>query len=458
MRGDVLRGKIMKKIIKLVCVLFLLMMGVVSSISTVNAQESILKVVKDEGYEISSSDTPKASLVVSIANGEILWQENPDKAVDPASLSKLMTIFIVYDAIKEGKISLSDKVVPTATDEAISKITALSNVPLTAGVEYPVEELVKMALLPSSNAATILLSHLVNDNSDEFVDLMNQKAKELGMTNTKFEGATGAVAEDFQGHYTVKRHSMNQPNQTTARDLAKMVIALYKSHPEITQFTRNSTLTVMSGQTNENTKQTVQADLLAIPGIIGLKTGTSERDGFNYIGIYQKDGVELLDIVLGVSEWTSAAGEYNRHKIGNALLSYVLKQYEAQTLFNPGIQTIQGQKVKLDHAVKVFTEKGKTAAYQIEGNQLKVATPQGTIYEQELTYSIEKEPDEAVESTYEETTTEASQWIPKIIWNKTVHFIKKLPLLFWVFFFGIVLVFYVLRKFLKTSFKKDRRR
>ena len=114
--------------------------------------------------------------------------------------------------------------------------------------------------------------------------------------------------------------------------------------------------------------------------------------------------------------------------------------------------------MKLDHAVKVFTEKGKTATYQIEGNQLKVATPQGTIYEQELTYSIEKEPDEAVESTYEETTTEASQWIPKIIWNKTVHFIKKLPLLFWVFFFGIVLVFYVLRKFLKTNSKRGRRR
>ncbi len=319
-----------------------------------------------------------------------------------------------------------------------------------------------MALLPSSNAATILLSHLVNDNSDEFVDLMNQKAKELGMTNTKFEGATGAVAEDFQGHYTVKRHSMNQPNQTTARDLAKMVIALYKSHPEITQYTRNSTLTVMSGtpyaQTIKNTNHSVQGDLLAYPGIIGLKTGTSERDGFNYIGIYQKDGVELLDIVLGVSEWTSAAGEYNRHKIGNALLSYVLKQYEAQTLFNPGIQTIQGQKVKLDHAVKVFTEKGKTATYQIEGNQLKVATPQGTIYEQELTFSVEKEPDEAVESTYEETTTEASQWIPRNIWNKTVHFIKKLPLLFWVFFFGVVLVFYVLRKFLKTSSKRNHRR
>ena len=114
--------------------------------------------------------------------------------------------------------------------------------------------------------------------------------------------------------------------------------------------------------------------------------------------------------------------------------------------------------MKLDHAVKVFTEKGKTADYQIEGNQLKVATPQGTIYEQELTYSIEKEPDGVAESTYEETTTEASQWIPKSIWNKTVHFIKNLPLLFWVFFFAIVLVFYVLRKFLKTSSKRNRRK
>ena len=140
------------------------------------------------------------------------------------------------------------------------------------------------------------------------------------------------------------------------------------------------------------------------------------------------------------------------------MLSYVLKQYEAQTLFNPGIQTIHGQKVKLDHAVKVFTEKGKAATYQIEGNQLKVATPQGTIYEQELTYSIEKEPDGVAESTYEETTTEASQWIPKSIWNKTLHFIKNIPLLFWVFFFAIVLVFYVLRKFLKTSSKRNHRR
>lgn len=195
--------------------------GMFAPITTVLAQESIIKITQEEGYSVSQEDTPKSSMVVNLFNGEILWQQNPDRVVDPASLSKLMTIFLVYDAIKSGKFTLQDKVVATKNDQAISNLTNLSNSPIVAGVEYPVSELVKMALLPSSNAAVLMLANLINPNTDDYVDLINQKAQELGMTNTKFVGASGAVTQDFEGLYTVKRYSSNETNQSTARDLAK---------------------------------------------------------------------------------------------------------------------------------------------------------------------------------------------------------------------------------------------
>ena len=321
-----LGGKMVKKLLKIAmsCVV---LTGMLAPITTVLAQESSITITKNEGKSVSEADTPKGDIVVSLSNGEILFQENPDNVVDPASLSKLMTIFMVYDAIKSGKIKLEDKVVATKNDQAISNLTNLSNSPIVEGVEYPVSELIKMALLPSSNAAVLMLANLINPNTDDYVDLINQKAQELGMTNTKFVGASGAVTKDFEGLYTVQRYPSNETNQSTARDLAKMVVAMLKAHPEITEITKNKELTVMSGtpyaKTITNTNHSVEGDLLAYPGIVGLKTGTSERDGFNYIGIYKQDGVELVEVILGVGQFADHHGEYNRHKIGNALLQYI---------------------------------------------------------------------------------------------------------------------------------------
>ena len=121
-------------------------------------KNQVLRLQRTRGILYPNADTPKGDIVVNFSNGEILFQENPDRVVDPASLSKLMTIFMVYDAIKSGKIKLEDKVVASNNDQAISNLTNLSNSPIVAGVEYPVSELIKMALLPSSNAAVLMLA------------------------------------------------------------------------------------------------------------------------------------------------------------------------------------------------------------------------------------------------------------------------------------------------------------
>ena len=438
--------------------------GMVAPITTVLAQESSITITKNEGNSVSEADTPKGDIVVNLSNGEILFQENPDNIVDPASLSKLMTIFMVYDAIKSGRIRLEDKVVATKNDQAISNLTNLSNSPIVAGVEYPVSELIKMALLPSSNAAVLMLANLINPNTDDYVDLINQKAQELGMTHTKFVGASGAVTKDFEGLYTVQRYPSNETNQSTARDLAKMVVAMLKAHPEITEITKNKELTVMSGtpyaKTITNTNHSVEGDLLAYPGIVGLKTGTSERDGFNYIGIYKQNGVELVEVILGVGQFADHHGEYNRHKIGNALLQYIFKNFEHKTLFNPGTQTIDGQKVMLEHAVDVFVEKGKEPAVTVEGNTLKVQTNYGTLYDSEYTVKVEQAASDAQESTYIETTQNEEK-LPKRIIEGLLRFLLRVPFLVWLavlgFLFVLVMILNMKKKIKRRKTRINRR-
>ena len=458
-----LGGKMVKKLFK-IAMCCVVLTGMLAPITTVLAQESSITITKNEGNSVSEADTPKGDIVVNLSNEEILFQENPDNVVDPASLSKLMTIFMVYDAIKSGKIKLEDKVVATKNDQAISNLTNLSNSPIVEGVEYPVSELIKMALLPSSNAAVLMLANLINPNADDYVDLINQKAQELGMTNTKFVGASGAVTKDFEGLYTVQRYPSNETNQSTARDLAKMVVAMLKAHPEITEITKNKELTVMSGtpyaKTITNTNHSVEGDVLAYPGIVGLKTGTSERDGFNYIGIYKQDGVELVEVILGVGQFADHHGEYNRHKIGNALLQYVFKNFEHKTLFNPGTQTIDGQKVTLEHAVDVFVEKGKEPAVTVEGNTLKVQTNYGTLYGEEYTVKVEQAASDAQESTYIETTQNEEK-LPKRIIEGLLRFLLKVPFLVWLavlgFLFVLVMILNMKKKFKRRKTRINRR-
>ena len=456
-------GKMVKRLFKIAmsCVV---LAGMLAPITTVLAQESSITITKNEGNSVSEADTPKGDIVVNFSNGEILFQENPDNIVDPASLSKLMTIFMVYDAMKSGKIKLEDKVVATKNDQAISNLTNLSNSPIVEGVEYPVSDLIKMALLPSSNAAVLMLANLINPNADDYVDLINQKAQELGMTNTKFVGASGAVTKDFEGLYTVQRYPSNETNQSTARDLAKMVVAMLKAHPEITEITKNKELTVMSGtpyaKTITNTNHSVEGDLLAYPGIVGLKTGTSERDGFNYIGIYKQDGVELVEVILGVGQFADHHGEYNRHKIGNALLQYIFKNFEHKTLFNPGTQTIDGQKVTLEHAVDVFVEKGKEPAVTVEGNTVKVQTNYGTLYDSEYTVKVEQAASDAQESTYIETTQNEEK-LPKRIIEGLLRFLLRVPFLVWLavlgFLFVLVMILNMKKKIKRRKTRINRR-
>jgi D-alanyl-D-alanine carboxypeptidase len=154
-------------------------MAMISFETSVFAAADIMEITRDAGYtDVLEVNKPKASIVIDGVNGQILWEENAEVVREPASISKMMTVFLVFDAIKEGKLTLDTPIKATEKDQAISQLYAISNNDIEAGVEYPVRELLKMVIVPSSNVATVMLANIVSANdAGGFIKRMNDKAQ-----------------------------------------------------------------------------------------------------------------------------------------------------------------------------------------------------------------------------------------------------------------------------------------
>lgn len=171
------------------------------------AQEDILTITQNAGYQTNEVYKPQASIVIEAQTGQVLWEDNPDLKWNPASIAKLMSVYLVFEAMKQGKFTLDTTVKATDSDQAISQIYELSNNSIVAGVDYPVRDLLYATLVQSSNVATVMLANLVTANDEaKFIHMMNDKAKELGMTNSTFYNCSGAETGSFNGYYKPGRN------------------------------------------------------------------------------------------------------------------------------------------------------------------------------------------------------------------------------------------------------------
>ena len=153
----------------------------------------------------------KSAILMEVTTGKVLLEYNADEKLFPASVTKIMTMLLVMEAIKEGKISLSDVVV--CSENASKK--GGSQIWLEPGEEMTVNDLLKATVIGSANDAATLLGEYVSGSEEAFVDLMNVRAKELGMTNTHFDNATGL-------------DDTTDTHLTTARDIGLMSVELMK--------------------------------------------------------------------------------------------------------------------------------------------------------------------------------------------------------------------------------------
>ena len=245
-----------------------------------------------------------SAVLMEKTTGQVLYACNEHEALEPASVTKIMTILLTMEAIDSGKIGYDDVVSVSAHAASMGG----SQVYLAEGEQITVEELLKSVCVASGNDAAVALAEYVGGVEEAFVESMNEKAAALGMTDTHFENPTGLAAP---GHVT------------SAYDIALMSRELLLRHPDIRRFTTIWTDTIRGGSFGlSNTNKLVRY----YEGCTGLKTGYTSRAGYCMSATAEKDGMELIAAVMhaGTSE--------ERNTDAKALLNYGFSTYALLTV------------------------------------------------------------------------------------------------------------------------------
>lgn len=220
----------------------------------------------------------KSAVLMEADTGRVLYTQNATEALPPASVTKIMTLLLVMEAIDAGKLALNDMICTSETAASMGG----SQIYLKVGESMSVEDLLKSVVISSANDAAVALAEAVSGDIGSFVDQMNQKARELGMTSTTFENVTG-LDDTAQNH------------MTSAMDIALMSRALI-SHPQILQYSSIWMDTIRGGAFGlTNTNRLVRF----YRGATGLKTGSTSKAGFCVSVTAERDGLSLICVIMG---------------------------------------------------------------------------------------------------------------------------------------------------------------
>lgn len=242
----------------------------------------------------------KSVILIECETGKVLFENNCDEQLPPASVTKIMTMLLVMEAIDSGKISLTDKV--TVSENAASM--GGSQVYLEVGEEMTVDEMLKCVAVSSANDAAVALAEYTYGSEEAFVEKMNSRAKELGMNNTNFENTNG-LDDTATNHYT------------SARDIAIMSKELLK-HEKIFDYTTIWMDTVRNGEfTLTNTNRLIRF----YKGANGLKTGSTSKAKFCLSASAKRDGLQLVAVIMG------APTRDSRNSAATKLLDYGFANY-----------------------------------------------------------------------------------------------------------------------------------
>ena len=223
----------------------------------------------------------KAAILIDAATGTVLYEQNAHTPLPPASVTKVMTMLLIMEAIDDGRIGWEDTVTASATAAAKGG----SQIYLEEGETMSVSTLLKSVAVSSANDAACALAEHIAGSETAFVNAMNQRAKELGMNETNFVNCTGLDDDE-----TAQNH------RTSAYDIALMSRELLVKHPDIKKFTTIWMDTVRDGSFGlSNTNKLVRF----YQGATGLKTGYTSQAGFCLSASAERDGMELIAVVLG---------------------------------------------------------------------------------------------------------------------------------------------------------------
>lgn len=279
----------------------------------------------------------KSFIIVDHGSGNVLAEENSDVSVEPASITKLMTAYVIFNELQSNNIALSDIV--TISEKAWR--TPGSRMFVEVGKQVPVEALLQGMIVQSGNDATVALAEYIAGSEDSFAALMNKHAEAIGLSGSHFMNSTGLPDEN---HYM------------TAKDIATLSSLLISQYPEYYKWYSQKEYTY-----NDITQQNRNTLLWRDESVDGLKTGHTDSAGYCLVTSAKKDGMRLITVVLGTDS-TSARADASQ-----ALLNYGFRFFETHKLYDAGTQLTTS---------RIWKGSSETIALGID-NALYVTIPRG---------------------------------------------------------------------------------
>ena len=304
----------------------------------------------------------KSAVLMDVATGTVIYESNAHEALPPASVTKVMTMLLIMEAIDSGKVGWEDTV--TASEAAAAK--GGSQIYLKVGETMSVSDMVKSIAVSSANDCACAMAEHLSGSEGAFVEQMNGRAKELGMNDTHFVNCTGLDdAPEAAEH------------KTSAYDIAVMSRQLLKNHPDIKKYTTIWMDTVRGGSFGlANTNKMVRF----YSGCTGLKTGFTSGAGYCLSSSAERDGMELIAVVMG------SATSQDRFAACKSMLDYGFANF---ALYTPALQEGAAVSVELGTSKTVNAVPADAAALLVEKGQLQSITSDITL-EEKVTAPVSK--------------------------------------------------------------------
>lgn len=314
------------------------------------------------------------AIAIDGTTGKILYEKNSNEKKEVGGISNLLTTYLVYEAIQQGKISLNDDVDISDKAYQLTAVEGISNVPMEAR-KYKVKDLLTALLVSNANSAAIALAEKVAGSEEQFVLLMKAKLKDWGITDATIVNASGLNQAIIDGDGDEENKKKNTENKLSAYDVAVIAKHLLEDYPEITKITSLSHAD-FAGIQLENSNYMLENMPNYRAGVDGLKTGNSEKGGISFVASTNQNGIRLITVVIGIE--AIDGDPYARFVATANLMNYVSQNFIASMIVSKGEAYNNSKSTVLDGK--------KTSASAVAKDDFIVIERQGSQAEAKITF------------------------------------------------------------------------
>jgi serine-type D-Ala-D-Ala carboxypeptidase (penicillin-binding protein 5/6) len=296
---------------------------------------SLVPVGNEAQAEVQLDVKADAAILVEASTGRVLFEKNADTVLGIASMTKMMTEYILLEAIKEGRVKWDQEYSVTEYVYNVSQDRSLSNVPLRRDGKYNLRELYEAMVIYSANGATIAIAEVIAGSESNFVKMMNEKAQQLGLEKFKFVNSSGLNNRDLKGSHP-EGTAPEEENVMSARATSKLAYRLLKDFPEVLETSSITTKIFREGTDDkiemDNWNWMLPSLVFGYEGVDGIKTGTTDFAGYCFTGTASRDGKRFITVVMNAKN-AGGQGSYKaRFDETRKMFDYAFSNYSMEEI------------------------------------------------------------------------------------------------------------------------------